>query len=201
MSTFIDINQNTDEWMGLRRGRFTASTFGDLFSAKSTAKYQNAINKVVFERVTGTSPESFVNEYMERGHELEPHAREFYELTNLVKVTNGGFWTIGEHVGASPDGMVGKDGILEIKCPSYSVMINYLMDGRLPQQYVHQVQGQLYVTGRKWCDFVAYHPFLKVLTVRVERDKDIIKETEIKLKEAIETVNQRVQKYNEIDDR
>ena len=75
-----NVKQNTEEWMKLRMGKFTSSSFGDLFMKKTTAGYQNAINKVVFERLTGETPESFSNKWTDRGHELEPLAREAYEL-------------------------------------------------------------------------------------------------------------------------
>jgi predicted phage-related endonuclease len=192
MLVFHDIEQGTDEWLSLRMGRFTASTFNDLTASKSTLTYQKAINKVVFERLTGESPESFKSEYMERGNELEPLARERYELESFNDVKNGGFFSLGEYIGASPDGLVNDDGINEFKCPSFNTMINYLLKKELPSEYKYQVQGQLFVTGRKWCDFMAYHPKLKPLIIRVERDDIIIKEIQSLLVEAIKLVETRI---------
>ena len=180
------VDQNTDEWMELRRGKFTASTFKDMFATKTTQTYQKAIYKVVFERLTGEQPESFSNEYMQRGHELEPLARKEYEMQTFADIQDAGFFELNEWVGASPDGLVGKDGLIEIKCPSFNVTINYLLKKKLPNIYRHQVQGQLYVTGRKWCDFMIYHPKLKPLIIRIERDEELIVELESKLTESIE---------------
>ena len=182
------IEQNTDEWMELRRGKFTASSFSDLFLKPTTAGYRNAIFKVVYERLTGEQPESFTNDWMQRGHELEPFAVQQYELETFNDVLPGGFFELNDYVGASPDGLIGEDGLLEIKCPAYSTMIQYLIDRKLPTQYKWQVQGQLYVTGRKWTDFFAYHPKLKPIIIRVERDEVMISELEQKLFDCIKEV-------------
>lgn len=182
---FHDVDQNSEEWLSLRAGRFTASTFSDLFAKKETAAYRKAIRKVVFERLTGESPESFKNEYMERGHELEPLAREAYELYSFNSVRDGGFFELDEWTGASPDGLVDDDGQIEIKCPSYNVFIDYLISQALPAEYKYQVQGQLLVTGRKWCDFIAYHPKLPLVVVRVLPNPVIHEEIKGALKTAI----------------
>lgn len=179
------VEQGSEVWFELRMGRFTASTFKDLFSAKTTAGYQKAIYSVVFERLTGESPENFQSDYMKRGNELEPLAREAYELEKFVDVEDGGFWTLGDWIGASPDGLVGDDGLLEIKCPAFNTMIGYLLKGTLPTTYKWQVQGQLYVTDRKWCDFMAYHPKLKTMILRIERDEKMIKDLEATLEKSI----------------
>ncbi len=187
--TFHDIEQNSEEWMDLRRGKFTCSIFGDLFMSHKTAGYRNAIYQVVFERLTGESPANFTNEWMERGKELESEARETYEMITFRKVSNGGFVELNEWVGGSPDGFV-KPGLAEYKCPKYSTQIDYLVEKKLPKIYEKQVQGQLYVTGAKWCDFMCYHPKLKPLIIRVERDEEMIKEIANKLIESIEKAKQ-----------
>ena len=189
---FHNIDQNTDEWMALRLGKFTASTFSDLMANKTTLTYQKAINKVVYEILTGEAPESFTNSYMERGHELEPMAKEQYSFMKFTEIDNGGFFQLGKYIGASPDGLVGSDGLVEIKCPAFNTMINYMIKKELPNEYKYQVHGQMYVSGRKWCDFMAYHPKLNPLIIRIERDEDIIQEIETALKEAIELVETRI---------
>lgn len=191
---FHDVEQNTEEWFNLRMGKFTASSFKDLFMAKTTKGYEKAIYKPVFERLTNESPESFSSDYMERGHELEPLAKECYEMETFSTVLNGGFFTLGEWVGASPDGLVGSDGILEIKSPAYNTMINYLLKKELPSIYKWQVQGQLFVTDRKWCDFMAYHPKLKPLILRIDRDEKMISELAVKLSESIEVAEDIINK-------
>ena len=183
---YHNIEQNTPEWDALRRGKFTASSFADLFMKESTKGYQDAIYKVVYERITNDTPESYTNEWMQRGHELETEARAVYELETFNKVHNGGFFELSEWIGASPDGLIGKDGLAEIKCLKYNTMIGYLLDHEAPiKQYQYQLQGQLYVTNRKWVDFVAYHPNLKPLIIRVERNEGAIYQIETKVVEAI----------------
>jgi len=191
---FYDIEQGSEEWFELRKGKFTASIFSDLFMGKTTKGYEKAIYQVVFERLTGESPENFTNEWMERGKELESEAIEKYEMMTFTKVSNGGFVELNEWIGCSPDGFINdglgdpKQLLIEVKCPAFNTMINYLLDKKLPKIYEKQVQGQMYVTGAKWCDFMCYHPKLKPLIIRVERDETIIKEIEDKLNESIEKV-------------
>ena len=192
MRKYFDIEQNTDEWINLRMGKFTASMFSDLMGSKNTLTYQKAINKIVFEILTNEVPENFTSGYMERGHELEPLAKELYSMMTFNDVSNGGFFSYGNYIGASPDGLIDDDGLLEIKSPSFNTMINYLLRESLPIEYKYQVQGQLFVTNRKWCDFMAYHPKLKPLIIRVERDEDIITDIQTRLNEAIETVINRI---------
>jgi putative phage-type endonuclease len=182
---FFDVQQNSPEWDAHRLGKFTASMFGDLFATHTTATYRNAIRKVAFEKVTGESPESFTNEYMQRGHEIELLAREAYQQANMVEVSNGGFFELDEWTGCSPDGLVGENGLVEIKSPKFSTMIDYIMDNKLPSIYRHQIQGQLFVTGRQWVDFYAYHPKLKSVTLRIERDENLINEIQLQLKSSI----------------
>jgi len=182
---FHDINQNTDEWLELRRGKFTASTFKDLFMGAKTAGYEKAIYQPVFEKLTNESPESFSSSYMQRGHELEPLAVEHYEMETFTETKPGGFWSMGEWLGASPDRLIDDDGLLEIKSPAFNTQINYLLKGTLPKIYHWQVHGQLYITNRQYCDFIAYHPKLKPLIIRIDRDEKIIDELELKLTESI----------------
>lgn len=179
------VEQNSDEWFALRRGKFTASTFKDLFMGENTQGYKDAIYKVAFERLTNTSPESFTNEYMQRGTELEPEARAWYEFEKNVEVIKAGFFEYNDWIGASPDGLVGDSGLIEIKCPKFSTMMDYLIKKELPKTYYYQVHGQLLVTDRQWCDFLAYHPSLPKFVLRVERDKKIDDEILDKLFEAI----------------
>jgi len=169
-----NVEQGTDAWKKLRLGKFTSSTFSDLFAKEATATYQNAINKVVFERITGELPEFYTNKYMERGTELEAEARKSYEETTFTKVHQIGFVELSEWVGASPDGFIGKDGGVQIKCPIYSTLISYHLSGKVPTDYLYQMQGELWVTGRQWIDFYCYHPKLRPVIKRIFRDERII---------------------------
>jgi putative phage-type endonuclease len=189
---YHDIQQNSPEWFALRIGKFTASTFKDLFAKPGSVTYEKAINKVVYELITAQSPESFSNEWMVRGSELEPLARKAYEDEKMVVVKNGGFFVMNEYVGASPDGLVGIDGLIEIKCPAYHTHIDYLLKKKVPADYYCQMQGQMFVTGRQWCDFVSYHPNLPILILRVERDEEFIKELSDKIAESWAEVQKRL---------
>jgi putative phage-type endonuclease len=186
MRSFHDIQQNTDEWSALRLGKFTGSVAGDLFMGKSTAGYQKAIYSPVYERMFGEKPEGFRGKWMDRGHEVEPFAAQQYETETFNQTTNGGFWQVGEWFGASPDRMVEKDGMLEIKCPAYNTMIDYLIDGKLPKIYKWQVVSHMYAADRDWCDFMAFEPRLTPLVLRVHRDEKTEAELVAKLAESVE---------------
>lgn len=182
------VEQRSPEWFNLRIGKFTASTFKNLFAGSNTQTYKNEIYRVVFERLTKKSPENVVTEYMQRGTELEPEARSVYELETGNNVKESGFFELNEWIGASPDGLIREDGLIEIKCPKYSTMIEYMIKNKVPSEYIWQIQGQLWVTERKWCDFVAYHPDLPILIIRVLRDENKIKELELAVNQAISEV-------------
>lgn len=189
-----NVKQNSEEWDNLRRGKFTASMFGDLFAAKSTDRYEKSIFKIAFERITGEAVETYSNEWMQRGHELEPLARDAYEVATFNIVDDAGFCELSEWVGCSPDGLVSIDGMIEIKCPAYNTFIRYINAGTLPSTYLYQVHGQMYVTGRKWVDFVAFHPPFKPFIFRVERDEAVCKQIEQKLSEAISDAKKIIEK-------
>jgi len=184
-SVFHDITQNEDEWFDLRLGKFTASTFKDLFMGQKTAGYEKAIYKPAYEILTGESPEFYSSKYMDRGHEVEPLAVDYYEKEYMTDTTNGGFFTLGDWIGASPDRLIDDEGILEVKSPAFNTMINYLLKGTLPKEYYWQVMGQLYVTGRQYCDFIAYHPKLNSLVLRIERDEKDIDRLALVIQESI----------------
>jgi hypothetical protein len=187
---FYNIDQNSEEWDSLRLGKFTASTFSDLFMDKKTAGYQKAIIKVAYERVTGESEESFNNKWMQRGHEKEPFARENYELLTFNSLENGGFYEFNDFVGASPDAkIIGQNGGCEFKCPSFQVYNEYLETKKIPKSYYWQIHGQLLCTGWDFIDYMPYSsPKLKQILIRVEKDDKILEELKTKLNECIEEV-------------
>ena len=187
---YYDIPQNSEEWDTLRLGKFTASTFSDLFMAKTTAGYQKAIIKVAYEKVTGECEEKYSNKWMDRGHEKEPFAVENYELQTFNTCEVVGFYEYDDFTGASPDRKIqGKNGGCEFKCPSFQVYNEFLETGKLPKTYFWQVHGQLLCTG--W-DFIDYMPFsspkLKQKLIRVERDEKIIDQLKQQLLISIEEV-------------
>lgn len=191
------IEQNSDEWLALRMGRFTASTFSGLFMGRKTAGFEKTIYTPVHERLTGTSPDSYYGYHLERGHQMEPYLKEAYEIQTFSRVAPGGFWSLGDWIGASPDGLIGDDGILEGKAPSWNTFIKYLLDDELPKEYFWQVHGQLYVTDRAWADFVVYHPDYGLIVRRIERDAEVETQIVAALEDAIEraeTILQQIQR-------
>jgi predicted phage-related endonuclease len=187
---YYNIDQNSEEWDSLRLGKFTASTFSDLFMDKKTVGYQKAIIKVAYERVTGESEESYNNKWMQRGHEKEPFARENYELLTFNQLENGGFYEYSEFIGASPDAkIIGQNGGCEFKCPSFQVYNEYLETKKIPKSYYWQIHGQLLCTGWDFIDYMPYSsPKLKQILIRVERDDKVLELLKSKLNECIEEV-------------
>jgi hypothetical protein len=187
-----DIEQNTEEWDALRIGKFTASTFADLFMAKTTAGYRKAIIKVAYERVTGESEEGYSNKWMQRGHEKEPFAVENYELFTFNTCEPAGFYEYDEFTGASPDRkIIGQNGGCEFKCPSFQIYNEYLETNKLPRDYYWQIIGQLLCTGWDFIDYMPYsNPKLKQILIRVERSQHeaAIEQLKGKLIECIEEV-------------
>lgn len=171
---FHDIDQGSDAWFELRRGKLTASIYKTCFSSQSTLTFKNLISSKVDELITGIVVKTFESFWMTRGNELEPEAREEYENETLQIVKNGGFFEYNDYIGDSPDGLIGDDGVLEIKCPKASTMDKWIKQNKLPTAYKWQVYGHLLCTGRKWCDFVAYHPSYELFIIKVYRDEKII---------------------------
>jgi len=176
----IEIPQGTQEWFQARLGCLTASRANDACAAETTAAYQNYLWQLVAERETKTVEESYVSADMDRGSELEPLARAAYEVHTGTFVTQTGFWPHPEikWFGASPDGLVGDDGLIEIKCPRTSTHLRYRSEGKVPTKYKRQMMCQLLCTGRKWVDFVSFDNRVReskqLFIVRFEpKEKDI----------------------------
>lgn len=179
------MQQQSDAWFAARIGRATASRFSDVLatlkSGGEAAVRRDYRAQLVCERLTGKKEDGFTNRAMLVGVELEPDARMFYEAKTRNLVDEIGFVEIaGLKAGASPDGLIGESGCLEIKCPGAATHINYLRlpEGKAPAEYVAQIQGQLWATGRDWCDFVSYNPgfpaALQLSIRRVIRDDEYI---------------------------
>jgi len=171
----IDCIQGSDEWFEARLGYVTASNFAKVIS-KGTGRGLY-MRKLAAERLTGQREESYKNAVMENGNIVEAEARNYYETAYDCQIEQVGFVKRDERIGGSPDGLVGTDGMIEIKCPLSSTHVANILSGKMPTEYIPQVQGLLWVTERQWCDFVSYDP--KVLSrpifiVRIERDKDYI---------------------------
>lgn len=174
---FHDVPQNSPEWDALRLGKATASNFATFMANYGKAFGDPAIRyavKIALERITGIKAEySFSNEHMERGHEQEPIARMRYEDENFVDVANGGFFDCGDY-GDSPDGLIGTDGVIEIKSVIAPTHYATLRRGSFDPAYRWQLIGHLDCTGRQWVDFVSFCDDFpeptKLITHRLTRD-------------------------------
>jgi putative phage-type endonuclease len=158
MTDYKEIQQGTEEWLKARLGCLTASRANDACAAETTAAYQNYLWQLVAERETGQAEESYSNADMQRGTDMEPIARAAYEAHTGTFVETTGFWLHPEipYFGSSPDGLVGDEGLIEIKCPRTSTHLRYLSEGKVPTKYKRQMMCQLLCTGRKWVDFVSF---------------------------------------------
>lgn len=156
------MEQRSEEWFAARAGCVTASRISDVMMKPTTAGYQNYRAQLICERLTGNPTETFTSAAMQHGTDTEPQARAFYEMETGLEVSEVGFIphpTI-EGTGASPDGIIGGDGLVEIKCPQPAEHIRVLTGGAIKRQYVLQMQWQMECTGREWCDFVTFNPAL-----------------------------------------
>ena len=181
----LDIEQGSEAWFQARAGIPSASNLSKIITTKGEPSKQaeKYMHTLAIEAVTGTKEETYQSAAMARGVEMEAEARALYEMINDVQVEEVGFCFKDERklYGCSPDGLIGDDGLIEIKCPSACTHCEYLLKGKLPSTYFQQVQMQLWVTGRKWCDFVSYFPGVRPLIVRVEPDLQFFSAMELEL--------------------
>lgn len=179
----IDFPQGSEEWLLARAGKVTASRMGDVTATIKTgeaAARRDYRAQIVAEILTGKPQEDgFINAEMQWGIDQEPFARGTYEAKHAL-VDKVGFvlHPLIERSGASPDGLVGENGLIEIKCPKTATHLQYLTDGAVPTKYVPQMDWQLACTGRAFCDFVSFDPRLpasmRLLVVRHERNDERI---------------------------
>jgi putative phage-type endonuclease len=198
-----DCDQRTAEWFAARLGKATASKIADVVAKTKSgpsASRANYAAQLVAERLTGTPTETFTNGAMQWGTDTEAEARDAYRQHTLNEVGECGFIdhpTIAMS-GASPDGLIGDDGLLELKCPNTATHIATLLGKSVPAKYVHQMMWQMACSGRAWCDFASYDPRLpesmRLFVVRLHRDDALIAELEREvsafLAEVGETVTQ-----------
>lgn len=200
------IQQGTPEWFAARLGNVTASRVADVI-AKTKSGYSasrdNYMAQLICERMTGTVAESYSNAAMQWGTETEPLARAAYESYADVLVDQVGYVphpTI-DHAGASPDGLVGLFGLLEIKCPNTATHIDTLISDQVPTKYFTQMQWQMACTGRQWCDFVSFDPRLpsglQLFIKRVELDTEYVATLEIEVVKFLSELDTKISKLNE----
>lgn len=195
----FDFEQGTPEWLQVRAGILTASTFGDVLANGRGGAPSKTRQKLVYslaaEILSGQPTPSWgENEHTRRGHALEPEVRSLYEAFSDEPVVQVGFCRRGR-IGCSPDSFVGENGLLEIKTKLPHLQIEALEAGVLPSEHVAQVQGQLLVTGRHWCDFRSYWPGLPELKIRVQRDTEYMARLDREIKTFLAEVDGVVEKY------
>jgi len=187
------MKQRTQEWHEARRGKITGSRFKDVLSARGNTRI-NYMRELLLERKTGIVSESYSNEAMEWGIATEPQARKYYEEYTGDKVTEVGFIQhpqelFHDWVGVSPDGLIEPSGGIEIKCPDTSTHLDYIAKNKLPSQYIAQVQGNIWVCGKEWWDFVSFDPRVEkepFWMIKVNRDEEYIKKLAIAIDEFIQ---------------
>lgn len=168
-----DYQQGTPEWHEARRGIITASAMCKVMAKGEGKTRLRYMYDMIGEIISGTPVESYTNADMERGHELEPEARSLYEIQTLSTVQQTGFIRSHEDIGGvgySPDGLIGHDGLLEIKTKKPGLMVEILDKQVIPTEHYKQIQCGLWVTGRKWLDFVAYCPGMPLFVQRMDAD-------------------------------
>ena len=192
------MKQGTDEWFEARLGKVTASRISDVLAAKTTASYQNYQAELIAERMTGERYESFTSAAMQWGVEKEEEARKIYAFMTDTDVQTVG---LVDHQSipmsaASPDGLVGYDGQIEIKCPNTATHIKTKLSGNIPKKYRDQMTWQMACTGRQWCDFVSYDPRLPIdcslCIIRFERDAEALLEMEHQVIAFLEEIEQSI---------
>jgi putative phage-type endonuclease len=196
------IEQRTDEWFAQRLGKVTASRVADVIAKTKTgpsASRDNYATQLVLERLTNAKGEFFTNAAMQWGTETEPMARQAYELKRNVFVDEVGFIdhpTI-DMSGASPDGLVDKNGLVEIKCPESKTHMEYLLSGKPPAKYIPQMMWQMACTGREWCDFVSFDPRfpinLQIFVIKVEYDPTYVRMLELEITQFLDEVSKKVE--------
>jgi putative phage-type endonuclease len=204
------ILQSDPQWATARVGHVTASRIADLMAKTKTgwgASRANYAAQLVAERLTGNASESYSNAAMQWGVETEAQARAAYEFRTDVTCGEAAFLKHPciEWAGASPDGFVSDDGLVEFKCPNTSTHIDTLLGAKVPEKYVLQMQWQMAVTDRGWCDFVSFDPRLpeemRMFLRRVERDNVLIRtlenEVQLFLAEIDDTLKQLRRQYAE----
>lgn len=201
------MEQRTPEWYAARLGKVTASRVADLMARTKTgygASRNNYLAELLCERLTGEQADRFTSAEMQRGTDLEPEARAAYAFILSTPVQECGFVShpVIDGFGASPDGLIGDIGLVEIKCPNTSTHVDYLLSQTVPSKYVTQMQAQMACTGRAWCDFVSYDPRLpddlQLFVKRVHRDIDAISVMEKEVQNFLDELTDKLTKLRNL---
>ena len=158
MKYYFDIEQQSPEWFNLRKGKMTGSHAQEI--GNQGKGLETNINTLMAEFYSNADKEQFMNKDTERGNELEYQAQSIYCFNNEIEVKPVGFVEHSEFIGCSPDGLVGDDGMIEIKCPNDYIYFQHLLNKEraIESKYIWQIQMNLMITGLRWCDYVCYNP-------------------------------------------
>ena len=199
----INCEQGSDKWLQARLGKATASEFSKVVTSKGVLSKSIDVYsaKLAAEKITGIQEDTYTSYDMQRGSDLEDDALAFYEQETLSKVDIVGFCDENDY-GCSPDGLVGEDGVVEVKCLNQVNHLEHLNSDKVGSKYFHQIQGNLMVTGRKWLDFILYNPDypenMRLKIFRFERDEAFIS----RLKEGIDLlINKRDEIVKSLEDK
>lgn len=183
-----EMEQRSDEWFAIKKGKASASRAQAI--GNGGKGLENYVIEIMAEYYSIAERENYINEHMQRGIELEPIAKQVYELEHDCEVREIGFAEYNEYIGCSPDGLVGKDGMIEIKCPSDKNYLDILVNEKIDSGYVWQCQMNMLILQRKWCDLIFYNPnFKKSMYIkRLKADK----KTHEKLLKGFEKVEEEI---------
>ena len=188
-----NFEQRTEDWYNIRKGKMTASNAETIIAnGKGLETY---IYNLMAEYYSSAEKENYINADMQRGIDLEPEARLEFEFYTDLDVQEVGFIEYNEFIGVSPDGLIGDDGLIEIKCPNDSIYFKLLLNDNIMPEYIAQMQMQMYVTDRQYCYFVSYNPnFEKSLYIKkITRDEEMIE----KLKKGLERGTELIKEIKE----
>lgn len=202
------MEQRTNEWRQARLAKVTGSRVADVIAKTKTgygASRANLMADLIVERLTGQPASTFTNAHMEWGTEQEPHARAAYSARTGELVEEVGFIDHPRilNSGASPDGLVSDEGLVEFKCPATATHLDTLLAGEVPSKYIPQMQWQMACTNRAWCDFVSYDPrlpeHLRMFVKRVERDDAYIKMLETEVTKFLTELEEKLTQLQELN--
>ena len=188
-----NFEQRTDEWYAIRRGKMSASNAETIIAnGKGLETY---IYNLMAEYYSSAEKENYINADMQRGIDLEPEAKIEFQFYTGLDIKEVGCVELNEYILASPDGLIGDDGLIEIKCPNDSIYFKLLLSNNIKPEYIAQMQMQMYVTDRQYCYFVSYNPnFEKSLYIKkINRDEEMID----KLQKGLERGTQLIKEIKE----
>ena len=188
-----NFEQRTDEWYAIRKGKMTASNAETIIAnGKGSETY---IYNLMAEYYSSAEKENYINADMQRGIDLEPEAKIEFQFYTGLDIKEVGCVELNEYILASPDGLIGDNGLIEIKCPNDSIYFKLLLSNNIKPEYIAQMQMQMYVTDRQYCYFVSYNPnFEKSLYIKkINRDEEMID----KLKKGLERGTQLIKEIKE----